>query len=317
MPPKVTILDDYQGVALSMADWSVLRDRTQVEVIREHITDEDALVERLAGSEIVVAMRERTPFPARVIERLPALRLLVTTGMGNASIDLGAARAAGVTVTGTRGGGNGVPELTMGMIIAITRNIAREDAAVRAGGWQHTIGPGLSGRTLGIVGLGRLGVPVAGLAKAFGMQVVAWSPHLTAGGAAEHGVKAVTKEALFRDSDVVTIHMPLSDRSRGLIGADELRLLGPESYLVNTSRGPIVDEGALIDALRAGTIAGAALDVYDTEPLPSEHPLRTLPNTLVLPHLGYVTTDSYRIFFADVVEDIAAFLDGRVVRELA
>ena len=188
---------------------------------------------------------------------------------------------------------------------------------MRAGGWQHTIGPGLAGRTLGIVGLGRLGIPVAGLARAFQMEVLAWSPNLTAERAEPHGVRAVTKDELFERSDIVTIHMPLSDRSRGLIGADDLGRLGPSSYLVNTSRGPIVDEAALVDALRSGAIAGAALDVYDTEPLPHDHPLRSLPNTLLLPHIGYVTTDAYRIFFGDAVEDIAGFLAGQPVRVLS
>ena len=315
MSITVTILDDYQDVALAMADWSAIPD-ARFDVVNEHIADADALVERLADSDVVVAMRERTPFPAAVLRRLTSTRLLVTTGMSNPSIDLAAAREAGIVVAGTRGSGSAVPELTMGMIISLTRHIAEEDAAVRAGGWQHTIGPGLAGRTLGIVGLGRLGVPVAGLAQAFQLEVIAWSPNLTAERAEPHGVTAVSKEELFIRSDIVTIHMPLSDRSRGLIGAEELSLLGPESYLVNTSRGPIVDEGALVDALRSGAIAGAALDVYDQEPLPSDHPLRSLPNTLLLPHIGYVTTDGYRVFYGDAVEDIVAFLAGTPVRAL-
>jgi phosphoglycerate dehydrogenase-like enzyme len=309
----VTILDDYQGVALTSADWSGVTARHRVEVVREHL-DETALVRRLARSEVVVAMRERTPFPAHVLAALPRLRLLVTTGMRNAAIDVGAARAQGITVCGTTGSGNAVPELTIGMMIALTRGFAAEDAAVRAGGWQHTIGPGLAGGTLGIVGLGRLGVPVAGLAQALGMDVIAWSPNLTPERAAEHGVRAVPKDRLFTDSDLVTLHLPLSERSRGLVGAAELGLMKPTAYVVNTSRGPIIDEPALLDALRERRIAGAALDVYDVEPLPFDHPLRAMPNTLLLPHIGYVTSDGYRTWFSQVVEDVLAWSDGTPVR---
>jgi phosphoglycerate dehydrogenase-like enzyme len=312
----VTILDDYQGVALTSADWSQVRERYIIDVIREHISDEPGLVGRLSQSEVIVAMRERTPFPAAVLQSLPALRLLVTTGMANASIDLQAARACGITVTGTGGAGNAMPELTIGMIIALTRGFAREDAAVRAGGWQHTIGPGLSGHTLGVVGLGRLGTPVARLAQAFGMSVIAWSPHLTAERAETLGVRAVTKTELFTESDVITIHMPLKDGTRGLVGAADLARMKKSAYLINTSRGPIVDESALVDALRHERIAGAGLDVYDTEPLPSAHPLRGLPNTLLLPHIGYVTTDNYRAFYRDAVQDILAFDAGHPVRVL-
>jgi phosphoglycerate dehydrogenase-like enzyme len=314
--PTVTVLDDYQGVALSSADWSPVTATHRVDVVREHIADPDALVRRLAGSEVVVAMRERTPFPAAVLDRLPELRLLVTTGMRNAAIEIEAARACGITVCGTSGSTNAVPELTIGMMIALTRNFAQEDAAVRAGGWQHTIGPGLSGATLGVLGLGRLGVPVARLAQAFGMVVTAWSPNLTAERAEPHGVRAVSKQQLFAESDVITIHMPLSERSRGLVGAAELAAMKPTAYLINTSRGPIVDEAALIDALHSDRIAGAGLDVYDTEPLPADHPLRSLPNTLLLPHIGYVTTDGYRGWFTQVVEDIVAWTRGEPVRVL-
>jgi phosphoglycerate dehydrogenase-like enzyme len=210
-----------------------------------------------------------------------------------------------------------MPELTIGMVIALSRNFAQEDAAVRAGGWQHTIGPGLSGTTLGVVGLGRLGIPVAKLAQAFGMTVIAWSPNLTQDRADPHGVRAVSKRELFETSDVITIHMPLSDASRGLIGIDDLAQMKPTAYLVNTSRGPIVDEAALIDVLRTGRIAGAGLDVYDVEPLPVEHPLRSMPNTLLLPHIGYVTSDNYRTFFRHIVEDIVAFTAGTPIRVLA
>lgn len=310
----VTILDDYQNVALASADWSAVRQRYAVDVLTTHIADEASLVARLAASEVVVAMRERTPFPARVLRQLPALRLLVTTGAANASIDVAAATSSEITVCGTTSSGNAVPELTIGMIIALTRNFAAEDAAVRAGGWQHTIGPGLAGSVLGVVGLGRLGVPVARLAAALGMSVIAWSPQLTPERAAVHDVRAVSKAALFSGSDVITIHMPLSDRSRGLIGAADLALMKPTAYLINTSRGPIVDEAALLDALSSRQIAGAGLDVYDVEPLPDDHPLRTMPNTLLLPHIGYVTTEQYRSWYGQVVEDILAWTDGTPIR---
>jgi phosphoglycerate dehydrogenase-like enzyme len=313
----VTVLDDYQAVALASADWSEVQAAHTIEVITEHIADESALVRRLVQSEIVVAMRERTPFTADVLAELPALRLLVTTGMANASIDLDAAARHGILVCGARGSGNAMPELTIGMMIALTRNFAQEDAAVRSGGWQHTIGPGLSGATLGVVGLGRLGVPVATLAVALGMTVIAWSPNLTQARAEPHGVRAVDKRELFSTADVISIHMPLSDASRGLIGGADLALMKPSAYLINTSRGPIVDEAALIDALRAGRIAGAGLDVYDIEPLPVDHPLRSLRNTLLLPHIGYVTSDNYRTFYRDVVEDIVAFTAGVPVRVLS
>ena len=314
--PAVTILDDYQQVALSSADWTPVQSRYTVEVVAEHIADEAELIERLRDSEVVVAMRERTPFPARVLAALPALRLLVTTGTVNASIDVAAAKQQGVTVCGTTGTGQAMPEITIGMIIALTRNFAQEDAAMRAGGWQHTIGPGLAGLTLGVIGLGRLGVPVARLAQALDMSVVAWSPNLTQERADPHGARAVDKMTLFAEADVVTIHMPLSDASRGLVGAAEFAQMKPTAYLVNTSRGPIVDEAALVDALRARRIAGAALDVYDVEPLPADHPLRSLRNTLLLPHIGYVTADNYRVWFSQVVEDIVAWTDGSPVRVL-
>jgi phosphoglycerate dehydrogenase-like enzyme len=303
-------------VALDSADWSPVRAHHDIDTIHEHVADESELVRRLSGSEVIVAMRERTPFPARVLNGLPALRLLVTTGAKNASIDVAAARARGVTVCGTSGTTNAVPELTIGMIIALMRNVAAEDAAVRAGGWQHTIGSGLTGATLGVVGLGRLGTPVAGLAQAFGMSVIAWSPHLTPERAEPHGVRAVSKADLFSGADVITIHMPLSDASRGLIGAPDLARMKPTAYLINTSRGPIVDEPALLAALRERRIAGAGLDVYDVEPLPVDHPLRSLPNTLLLPHIGYVTTDQYRIWYSQAVENIVAWTAGDPIRTI-
>jgi phosphoglycerate dehydrogenase-like enzyme len=316
VPKVVTILDDYQQVALSSADWSAVRERYAVESITDHLSDEADLVRRLADTEVVVVMRERTPFRESLLRQLPALRLLVTTGLTNAAVDVDAAKEHGITVCGTTGSGSPVPELTLGMIIALTRNFVAEDTAVRAGRWQHTIGPGLAGLTLGVIGLGRLGVPVAGLAQAFGMSVIAWSPHLTDERARPHGVRAVGKRELLTESDVVTIHMPLSDRSRGLIQAGDLALMRPTAYLINTSRGPIVEEAALIDALRERRIAGAGLDVYDVEPLPANHPLRSMPNTLLLPHIGYVTTDGYRTWFGQVVEDILAWSAGSPIRAL-
>lgn len=316
MNVRLTILDDYQNVALGAADWSRVRERADIRVIPDHITDVDQLVAALENSEIVIAMRERTAFPASVLQRLPRLKLLVTTGMRNASIDLDAAHDRSVIVSGTAGGPSTVPELTLGMMIALTRHFVEEDRNIRDGGWQQTVGTGLAGRTLGILGLGRLGVPVAALAQAFGMQVSAWSRNMTAERAAEHGARAVNKEELFAGSDIVTIHLPLGRSSRGIVGADDLGRLGASGYLVNTSRGPIVDEAALIHALYNGTIAGAALDVYDAEPLPKDHPLRTAPNTLLLPHIGYVTSDVYAVYFREAVEDVLAYLDGAPIRVL-
>jgi phosphoglycerate dehydrogenase-like enzyme len=314
MRPRITILDDHQDVARTSADWSAVTD--DLDVVTEHLADVDELVARLADSEVVVAMRERTPIPASTLARLPNLQLLVTTGMRNASIDVAAAREQGITVCGTGGAGNAMPELVIGMLIALSRHFVEEDRAVRAGGWQHTIGPGLSGRTLGLVGLGRLGTAVAGLGQAFGMQVIAWSPHLTPERAAEAGVRAVGKRELFETADFVSVHLVLSATTRGLVGADELGAMKPTAFLLNTSRGPIVDEAALLDVLDRQAIAGAGLDVYDTEPLPVDHPLRSAANTLLLPHIGYVTTEAYQAFYADAVEDIVAFRAGRPIRQL-
>ena len=313
---RLAILDDYQGLARSLADWSRLEPEVEVQVFRDHIADLEALASRLHEFEIVVAMRERTPFPPALFERLPNLRLLVSTGPRNRSIDLEAARDAGVVVCGTRAVGSGTVELTWGLIIALTRNIAREDAAVRAGHWQVSIGPELGGRTIGIVGLGRVGARVAQIAGAFGMSPIAWSENLTAERAEAAGARLVDKDELFETADVVTLHLVLSDRTRGLVGRRELALMKPTAYLVNTARGPIVDERALVDALQAGSIAGAALDVFDDEPLPLDHPLRTLPNTVITPHIGYVGQDAYAVFYADAVEDVEAFLAGSPIRLL-
>jgi len=310
---KITLLDDYQDVALEVGPW----DRFDAEVValHEHLLGDD-LVTELAGSDVVVAMRERTPFDRALLDRLPDLRLLVTTGMVNASIDLDAARDRGVLVCGTRSRQAGPAELTWALVLAVTRRVAQEDAAVRAGGWQTTIGPELSGRTLGVLGLGRLGSIVAGYGRAFGMRVLGWSSNLDPGHARELGVEPVALDDLLTRSDVVSVHLKLSDRTRGLLGARELDLIGPQGYLVNTSRGPIVDEAALVEALRTGRIAGAGLDVFDVEPLPADHPLRTVPRAVLTPHLGYVALDAYRVFYADAVEDITAWLAGQPVRVL-
>jgi phosphoglycerate dehydrogenase-like enzyme len=314
MPKRATILDDYQSIALSCADWSAVAALYHIDVVGEHVGDTDELVERLKDSEVVVAMRERTPFPAATLARLPTLKLLLTTGMMNASFDMVAARQAGITVCGTGGKGNAMPELTMGMMISLARNFAAEDHSIRQGGWQHTIGVGLAGRTLGLVGLGRIGTPVARLAHAFDMEVRAWSPHMTEERAAIAGARAVSKEELFATADFVSVHMPLVEATRGLLGPGDLGRMRPTSYFINTSRGPIVDEAALVEVLRERKIAGAALDVYDTEPLPVDHPLRSLPNTLLLPHIGYVTIEAYEVFYAEAVEDILAFHNGTPTR---
>lgn len=313
---RVAILDDYQNAALSSADWSVLP-AAEVTPFHGHIADTADLAAALAPYDVVVAMRERTPFDAQRFRLLPRLKLLVTTGMANASIDLAAAAAAGVTVCGTRGTAGSTVELTWGLILSLVRHIPAEDAAVRAGSWQHTMGFGLHGRVLGVVGLGRLGSQVAKVGAAFGMQVLAWSQHLTAAAAREAGASAVGKDDLFSAADVITVHYKLSDRSAGLVGAREIGLMKPTAYLVNTSRGPIVDSDALLAALRTGAIAGAALDVYDEEPLPASHPLRSAPNAVLTPHIGYVTDDGYRVFYGDAVEDIAAYAAGTPVRVLA
>ncbi len=314
---RIAVLDDYQDVALRMANWDSLAPDAEMQAFHDHLAGEDGVAARLADFEIVVAMRERTPFPRSLIERLPRLRLLVTTGMRNAAIDTRAASDAGVVVSGTDGLPYPTAELTWGLILALARQIPREDRAVRDGGWQVSLGVGLHGKTLGVAGLGRLGSQVARVGLAFGMTVVAWSENLTAERTAEVGVDlAPSKDALLASADVVTIHLVLSDRTRGLIGERELGLMKSTAFLVNTSRGPIVDERALVESLRSGVIAGAAIDVFEEEPLPLDHPLRRLDDTVVTPHLGYVTEETYRLFYGDAVADIRAFLDGSPVRVL-
>ncbi|MEA2312307.1 MAG: hypothetical protein QOE28_2275 [Solirubrobacteraceae bacterium] len=315
MAIRIAILDDYQEVARSFADWDGVD--AEVTVFHDHISNSGVLRDLLTDFDVIVAMRERTPFTAKRLASLPNLKLLVTTGMGNAAIDMDAAREQGVLVCGTGGLASPTAELAWGLIIALTRHIAVEDAHLREGGWQRTIGPELAGRTLGLIGLGRLGTRMARIADAFEMPVIAWSENLRPETAAEAGAEAVgSLDELLSRADVVSIHTRLSERTRGLIGARELGLMKPTAVLVNTSRGPIVDEDALVAALKAGRIAGAGLDVYAKEPLPADHPLREAPRTLLTPHLGYVSTGTYDVFFRDALEDVVAWQRGDPVRVL-
>lgn len=315
---RVAVLDDYQGVALDSADWSPLDGRAELTVFDRHLGGEDQVVEALAGFDAVVAMRERTPFPRSTLERLPNLRLLVTTGMRNAAIDLDAARDLGVVVCGT---GPGAPydaaELAWALLLAAAKRLDVEIDNVREGRWMSTLGTSLAGRTLGLVGLGRLGGRVARYARAFDMDVVAWSANLTDERCAEVGARrAETLDDLLLEADFVSLHLVLSDRTRGLIGRRELALMKPTAWLVNTSRGPLSDEDALLDAVRTGVIGGAALDVFGEEPLPADHPVRREPNVIATPHIGYVTAEAYASRYTEAVEDVVAYLDGSPVRVL-
>lgn len=311
---KIAVLDDYQNVARDMADWSRLEAEHEVVFFHQPYEGLEGFVERLKPFEIVCLMRERSPFGRDVIEQLPNLRLVVTAGMRNAAIDLEACRARGIPVVGTEGSSHSTPELAFGMMISLARHMHIENQRMREGSWITTLGTELHGKTLGILGLGRLGTRMAQFGRAFGMEVIAWSQNLTDEDAAAKGARRVEKEALFRESDFISIHYKLGERSRGLVGAAELTLMKPSAYLVNTSRGPIVDTEALMAALREGRIAGAGIDVYDDEPLPAEHPLRSCPRTLLTPHIGYVTAETYRVFYGQMVEDIEAWLAGRAVR---
>jgi phosphoglycerate dehydrogenase-like enzyme len=308
---KIAVLDDYQGVALQMADWSPLVGRAQVDVFTDHIAESSDVVRRLAPYDVVCVMRERTPLRGDIIAQLPNLKLIASTGPRNASIDLEAAGARHIKVTHTGYFGSPTVELTWALILASARHITAEAAAIRAGGWQHSIGEDLAGRTLGIVGLGNIGAKVAQVGLAFGMQVIAWSQNLTAEKAAAAGATLVSKQELLRHADFVTIHLVLSERSRGLIGTAEFAQMKATARLVNTSRGPIVQESALIQALESGQIAGAALDVFDTEPLPAEHAYRKIPKLLATPHIGYVSRGLYERFYRDTVSNIVAWLDAR------
>jgi phosphoglycerate dehydrogenase-like enzyme len=312
--PRVAVLDDYQRVALTSTDWSALDGRVDVDVFSDHLSDEDALAERLAPYEIVVAMRERTGFPPSLIARLPELKLLVTTGPRNAVIDVAACNAAGVTVSGTGGSVWSTSELTWALILACARFVPTEVANVRGGGWMTTVGKDLHGTTLGLLGLGRIGGLVAKVGQAFGMETIAWSQNLTEERCASLGVAHVSKEELFQRSDILTVHLVLSPRTTGLVGEAELRAMKPTAILVNTSRGPICDEPMLARACSEGWIAGAGLDAYGVEPLPADDPFRALDNVIATPHIGYVSENVYRAFFADIVEDIAAYLDAAPIR---
>jgi phosphoglycerate dehydrogenase-like enzyme len=313
---RIAVLDDYQVVAAGMADWQSLGPDVRVTFFHDHVSDEDQLAQRLEIFDAIVPMRERTALRGTLIKRLPNLRLIVTFGPFNAAIDVQAANESGVIVCGTTAwqGKAGTKELTWGLILALVRGLPREDAAMRYGAWQVGLGDLLAGKTLGLVGLGNLGALMAPIARAFDMEVVAWSRNLSDDRAQQVGVKRLDRVEFFSTSDVISVHLKLSDRSYGYVGRDELALMKASAYLVNTSRGPVVDEQALIDALRSKRIAGAALDVFDSEPLPSDHPFRSLPNTVLSPHIGYATTDSYRVNFALVVEDLRAFLEGSPIR---
>jgi len=314
MPVRCAILDDYQNVALKLADWGKLKD-VEVKVFNEHLGGADNVIKALKGFQIVSLMRERTPFPRAVIEALPDLKLLITTGARNASIDMTACAERGITVCGTGGFGNPTTGITFGLILELTRRIGWEHARLKAGApWQVTLGADIEGKTLGVLGLGRLGARSAAVGKAFGMKVAAWSSNLTPERCKEVGVDYVSKEDLFRNSDFVTIHLQLSPRSRSLVTAAELGLMKPTAYLINTSRGPIVDEKALIAALNERRIAGAGLDVFDIEPLPLDHPFRHMDNVVITPHLGYVSQQNYERYFPDIVEDIRGWIDGKPVR---
>jgi D-3-phosphoglycerate dehydrogenase len=318
MPVRCAILDDYQNVALKLADWEKVKDRVEIKVFHDHLGGPDQVIPALQGFEIIVAMRERTGFPKKVIDALPDLKLLVTTGMRNASIDTEAAKARGITVCGTGTFGNPTSGVAVGLMLELTRRIGFENARLHAGApWQTTIGLDLEGMTLGTIGLGKLGSRTAKIAQAFGMKVLAWSQNLTSEKCREAGVDYASKDELFRQSDFITIHIVLSGRTRGLIGAAELALMKPSAFLINTSRGPIVDEAALIAALRQHKIAGAGLDVFDVEPLALDHPFRKMDNVVITPHLGYVSEQNYRRYFADAVDDIRGFLDGKPVRVLS
>jgi phosphoglycerate dehydrogenase-like enzyme len=308
---RVAVLDDYQNVALSIADWSALKERAAVTVFNDHIADVDAVISRLLPFDVVCVMRERTPMTRAVIERLPKLRLIASTAFRNAAIDTKAAEEHGIQVVHTGYASAPTIELTWALILAGARHIAEENASVRSGGWQRFVGDDLGGQKLGLLGLGNVGSGVARIGKAFDMKVIAWSQNLTADRATAEGAELVSKDELFRHADILSIHVILSDRTRGLVGAAELALMKPTARLVNTSRGPIVVEADLLEALRNNKIAGAAVDVFDQEPLPPDHPFRSQPNLLATPHIGYVSRGLYQRFYQDTVDNIAKWLDGK------
>jgi phosphoglycerate dehydrogenase-like enzyme len=317
MPPEwipmkkcqIAILDDYQSAALESADWSVLRDRADITVFEDHLADPDAVIERLLPFDVVCVMRERTPLPRKVIERLPNLKLIASTGSANASIDVAAAGDHGIAVVHTGYRSDPTVEFTWALILACARHIVTESNSLRSGGWQQTVGVDLRGKTLGVLGLGNVGSEVARIGSAFGMKLIAWSQNMTPEAAKAAGAILVSKDQLFERADILTIHLVLSSRTRGLVGATELERMKPTAWLINASRGPIVEEQALITALQNKRLAGAAIDVFDIEPLPPSHPFRTLDNVLATPHIGYASQDLYKTFYDDTVSNIRKWLD--------
>lgn len=315
---RIAVIDDFQSIALSSADWSPIKSRAEITVFHDHVMDPEQLVERLKDFEVIMVMRERTRFPRPVIERLPKLKLLCNTGMGNRSIDMAAATERGIVISGTDGGSMPTAELAWGLILGLARHIPQEDRATRDGAWQQiTPGIGLAGKTLGVLGLGKLGAQVAKIGMAIGMNAIAWSQNLTEERCQTVGVtKAASKDELLSKADVVSIHLVLSDRTRGLVGKREFGLMKPTAYLINTSRWPIVDQAAMVEAVESQRIAGVGIDVYDIEPLPLDSPMRRLPRSIVTPHLGYATQENYREYYTKTVENIVAYLDGRPIRVL-
>jgi phosphoglycerate dehydrogenase-like enzyme len=316
MPVQIAVIDDWQDVARNAVDWSALDSVGEVSFLHDYPTDTSSLAERLAGFEVICVMRERTRFDEDLLSRLPKLKLLVTGGMRNAALDLKTAAALGIQVSGTDSYKHAAPELTWALIMAATRNLVVEANALRAGQWQQGLGGDLHGKTLAILGLGSIGQRVAQFGQVFGMRVIAWSENLTAERAAQVGVTRVSKQELFEQADVLSVHLVLSERSRGLVDAQALGWMKPSALLVNTARGPIVDEAALIKALQKQRLAGVALDVFEQEPLPAHHPFRTLDNVLATPHVGYVSQQNYRLFFSQMIEDIQAWAAGSAIRLL-
>ena len=306
---QIAILDDYQNVALKMADWSAVSERAEITVFNDHISDAEALTSRLLPFDVLCVMRERTPLNRDILVRLVNLKLIVSTGKKNASLDVKACGELGIAVAMTDYVESGAPELTWALLMALARKVVVENGNVRSGSWQSTVGVDLRGKTIGIVGLGRVGSKIAAYAKVFEMKVIAWSENLTEERAHRAGAELVSKERLFKAADFVSVHLILSERSRGVVGETELGLMKRSAFLINTSRGPLVDEAALVRALQSGKIAGAALDVYDTEPLPESHILRSLDNVLATPHIGYVTEETYRVFYGDTVRAIVEWLE--------
>jgi len=306
---KIAVLDDYQNAALECADWSVLRDRADIAVFQNHLADPDAVIERLLPFDVVCVMRERTPLPRNVIERLPNLKLIASTGSVNGSIDVGATGDHGIAVVYTGYRSDPTIEFTWALILASARHIVTESNSVRSGGWQQTVGTDLRGKTLGVLGLGNVGSQVARIGTAFGMKLIAWSQNMTHESAKDAGATLVSKDQLFERADILTIHLVLSSRTRGMVGAAELERMKPTAWLINASRGPIVEKQALVSVLKNKQIAGAAIDVFDVEPLPPNHPFRTLDNVLATPHIGYVSHGLYKTFYEDSVSNIRKWLD--------